>query len=275
MRCDFNFNFAEGSPPCFFVFSFPGDSWHEEVGPPDSTAAQVREWPAARERRELSGPELSGRNNALCPAVFFFRFFGDGIQSESGKMITKWTDVCVFTFSRVLPPSLNSAQVELDEASSTHKGPYFFFRGYKKSRAAFTCQRCALSVQPALKTCVILVLKNEICLSLPGPCRMWNPALQCLNVWDFFKAINVKRKHPFFPLTEREGSCSLSQHVCAGGAASEPHSSARGHDVALCRPPPPFQQSAAETAGPAFCWKPGKKAPLLTPAVSTHSFFKT
>lgn len=143
-----------------------------------------------------------------------------------------------FYFQQSSSPSLNSAQLELDEASPTHKGPHFF-RGYKQRRAAFTRQRCAFSVQPALKTCVILVLKNEICLSLPGPCRMWNPALQCLNVWGLFSRRSMwsANIHFFFSQRERERSCSLSQHVCAGGAASEPHSSARGHDVALCRPP--------------------------------------
>lgn len=108
-----------------------------------------------------------------------------------------------FYFQQSSSPSLNSAQLEPDEASPTHKGPHFF-RGYKQRRAAFTRQRCAFSVQPALKTCVILVLKNEICLSLPGPCRMWNPALQCLNVWGLFSRRSMWSANIHFFLSQRE-----------------------------------------------------------------------
>ena len=216
--------------------------------------APLHRWGSGQLReRDAScqAPSSPGGITLCVQLFFFFRFFGDGIQSESGKMITKWTDVCVFTFSRVLPPSLNSAQVELDEASSTHKGPYFFFRGYKKSRAAFTCQRCALSVQPALKTCVILVLKNEICLSLPGPCRMWNPALQCLNVWDFFKAINVKRKHPFFPLTERERGVVHYHSMSVQVEQQASHIPVPGvMTLRYADPPPPLHPPLPSPQGP-------------------------
>lgn len=96
--------------------------------------------------------------------------------------------------------------------------------------------------------------------------------LECVGF--IFKAINVKRKHPFFPLTEREREELFIITACLCRWSSERATfQCPGSWRCVMQTPP--QQSAAETAGPAFCWKPGKEAPLLTPAVSPHSFYKT